>query len=91
MNKLKLWLRRKVLHPWILKNKPECSVVLRDAIVYQMWAAGIGFGTINKWLAKMKCPTIKHYVMTKQGPYLYYHHLNADQRREITGQIVNII
>ena len=39
MNKLKLWLRRKVLHPWILKNKPECSVVLRDAIVYQMWAA----------------------------------------------------
>lgn len=37
----------------MLKNKAAASIAMRDVIVYQMWAAHIGFEQINKWLAKM--------------------------------------
>ena len=90
MKKLQFKIRRALLHPWILRNKPECTLVLRDAIVYQMWAAGIAYPTINKWLALMKMPTIKCYTMTKNGPRLYYRVLSSEERREIGTQVVNI-
>lgn len=91
MRELKLKIRRKILHPWMLKYKPECSVVLRDAIVYQMWAADISFPIINKWLAKMHVPTIKAYVMTKDGPRLFYKTLTSEEKANIVGRIINVI
>lgn len=84
------WYKR-VIAPYLLKNKPKCTVTLRDAIVYQMWSADIGFGEINKWLAKMHLQTIKHYVMTKQGPRLFYKTLTSEERANVVGRIIQVV
>jgi len=91
MKKLKKAIREWILHPWIRRHKPECTVVLRDAIVYQMWAAGISFAMINQWLSKMKQPTIKAYTVNhKKEPRIFYKVLNSEERSEITTRIINI-
>lgn len=84
---MKQWLRKMwfehVIKPYLDKNKAKCAVAMRDTIVYQMWAANIKFGQINKWLHKMQMPTIKGFVMTKTGPHLFYELPEAGRRREI--------
>jgi hypothetical protein len=92
MKKLKVRIRKWILHPWIRRHKAECTVVLKDAIVYQMWAAGISFPTINQWLSKMKQPTIKAYTLNhKKEPRIFYKILTSEERTEITTRIVNIV
>lgn len=84
------WLRKTILHPWILRNKPESTLVLRDTIVYQMHHAGITWQNINKWLETMKLPTIKSYTMTPKGPRIYYKTLTSEERKNITTPLVHI-
>ena|ERR1035437_4193773 len=89
MRKIKNWMKdvwfNNVIMPYLLKHKPQCTLALRDAFVYQMWSAGVKFTHINKWLFKVKAPTIKGYVMNNGNPHLFYELPTGERLKDITS------
>jgi hypothetical protein len=91
--KIRTWWFWKVIAPQMKKFKAESVMANKDALVTQMWASGINFGTINKWLSYMRQPTIKHYMV--HGPNndqlrIYYHTVTQEERKNAPGNIVNV-
>ncbi len=80
------WWFRRVIWPYLMAHKAECSAALIETTVYQMRYAGIKFEHINKWLRVMQHNTIKAYVLTgvnKDQVRLFYEYPDANRRKEL--------
>lgn len=90
------WWFRNIIHPYLMKHGPKCCGHLRDTIVYQMWYAGIKMVHVNKWLEVMHEPTIKCYNVERTAAgetklRVFYDQPDADKRKEIKGQLIQVI
>lgn len=87
----RLWFKR-VIYPFMMKHKPECMVALRDAFVWQMWAADVKFDHINKWLAYTNQPTIKGYMVKSNNRDIQLFYTAPDDARlkQLPGRYISI-
>ena len=84
----------KVIAPYLKKNPLACTQTMRDAVVYQMSAAGIPWSQINKWLLKVTGEKITGYVfLPGKGIMVFYEWPSMDKQRElgIVGKVKHII
>lgn len=82
------WWWRYVIYPYLMKHQADCTVALRNAIVYQCWYGGMKFNQINKWLSATKQDTIKAYAIENGKPRIFYDVPTIERRKEIKGQVV---
>jgi len=80
-----------VLHPWMRKHKAEATMVVMDAIIYQMWHAGISFANINKWLAVNGKETIKAYTVLRPGELKLFFKRPTQEERNACKTPINIV
>jgi len=74
------------------RHKAECTMVVMDAIIYQMWHAGISFANINKWLAANGKETIKAYTVLRRGELkLFFKRPTPEERNAVKTTIITVI
>jgi hypothetical protein len=95
IKKMGLWVRRKVLYPWVLKNKAEVLGLLkaqrdyRNHVTMQLYKAYMGWDAINRCLLAMGMQTVKAYYMNRMNePYLFFEMPDAERRKQMPTDLV---
>jgi len=89
---MKKLMKRLFYYPWLMKNKVECTVLLHETIVLQMYKAGIKLTEINKWLQLHRLPQIAAYTVQESGQIRVFWNTvpTAEERRTIHTRIVEV-
>ena len=66
---------------WVKNNLPAVTKEISDNIVFQMWAAGVKFDHINKWLMWRKMKPIICYVVMAPGKMNYFTEEPSTERK----------